>query len=102
MEALTSSQIPLRVKPLVLLLAHRDSRRQREEAKELYMGNIQYSILGSLHAMCKSDLRVPSYGAFLAALDGKKPPDQAQTNSDVLRQAEENILMFLPKERPPV
>ena len=96
MEALASSQIPLRAKSMAILLAHREKRRQREEAKALYLGNVQYSILGSLHAMCKSELRMPSFGAFLAALDGKTSPPAAQTNADVLRQAEKNILMFLP------
>lgn len=96
-EAIALSHLPLRADGLALLLAHRHKQRQREEAKQLYLGNIQYSILGSLHALGKSELKMPSFGAFLAALDGEKAENPQKESAEVLQTAVDNIRMFLPK-----
>lgn len=95
MEALAASSIPLRPDGLALLMAHRKEKQVREEAKRAYLGNLQYSILGSLHAMCKHDLQMPSYSEFVRMLDEQKKPVPQQTPQETWQAASDMLHMFL-------
>lgn len=94
MEALVASSIPLRPKGLALLITHRQEKKVKEEAKRAYLGNLQYSILGSLHAMCKHDLQLPSYSEFVRMLDGPKKPALHQTPQETWQSAVDMLHMF--------
>lgn len=94
MEALVVSSIPLRPQGLALLITHKLEKQAKEEAKRAYLGNLQYSILGSLHAMCKHDLQLPSYSEFVRMLDAPKKPASMQTPQETIQTAVDMLLMF--------
>lgn len=94
MEALVASSIPLRPQGLALLITHRQEKKVKEEAKRAYLGNLQYSILGSLHAMCKHDLQLPSYSEFVRMLDDPKKPALHQTPQETIQTAVDMLRRF--------
>lgn len=94
LEALTSCAVPLRPSGLYALISHKEECRMKEEAKRAYMINVQYSILGSLHAMCKHDLQMPSYSEFVRMLDDPKKPVSKQTPQETLQSAVDMLHLF--------
>lgn len=95
MEALAASSIPLRSQGLQLLITHKLEKQAKEEAKRAYLGNLQYSILGSLHAMCKHDLNMPSYSEFVRMLDAPQNPVSMQTPQETLQTAVDMLRLFV-------
>lgn len=94
LEVLASSSIPLRPSSLALLI----SEREKTEALAVYKGDLLWSILGSLHAMCKSKLTAPSYSDMVSRMRGLHEDKKTLTNAEVLERVDDMISQFLRKE----
>lgn len=94
LEVLTACAVPLRPSGLYALILRKEERRMKEEAKRAYMINVQYGILGSLHAMCKHDLKMPSYSEFVRMLEDGKQPASQQTPQETLQSAVDMLHLF--------
>ncbi len=87
--------IPLRVGSLRLLMRERMDQR----TLETYRGDLLWSILASLHGMCKSKVKAPSYSDMVERLNGKpqkKKRGQHMTNEQTIAAVENMLDLFSP------
>lgn len=85
--------IPLRVWSLRLLMLERMDQR----TLETYRGDLLWSILASMHGMCKSEIKAPSYSDMVERLSGKpqkKKHGQYMTNEQAIAAVENMLDLF--------
>lgn len=85
--------IPLRVGSLRLLM----QERMEQKTLETYRGDLLWSILASLHAMCKSKIKAPSYSEMVERLSGKpqqKKHGRYMTNEETIAAVENMLDLF--------
>ena len=66
---------------------------------EAYKGDLVWSILASVHAMCKSKITAPSYSDMVERLSGKpqkKKHGQQMTNAEAVAAVEDMLDLFSP------
>lgn len=91
MAVLASSAVPLRPAGLALLLRE----KAIDEALDAYRGDLCWSILMSLHAMCKSQKEVMSYSDMVDKLRGTNESAPRQmTNEQVINRVEDMLDFF--------
>lgn len=94
LDVLASSAVPLRPDTLALLM----HERAVEEALRAYQGDLTWSILQSLHAMCKSRAKIPSYSDMVDKLRPKRETKRQElTNDQVIARVNDMLNTFLPK-----
>lgn len=82
---------PLRAQALALLLYEREKR----EARDIYLGNLQWSLLHNVYALGGGkDWALPSYGAFCASLDNGQAIEPPSAE-DVRDEAAQGIACML-------
>ena len=91
MAVLASSAVPLRPAGLALLLRE----KAIEDTLDAYRGDLCWSILMSLHAMCKSQAEVMSYSDMVDKLRGRPESTPRQmTNEQVIDRVERMLDLF--------
>jgi hypothetical protein len=91
MAVLASSAVPLRPAGLALLLRE----RAIADTLDAYRGDLCWSILQSLHVMCKSQAEIMSYSDMVDQL--RRRPDAAprqMTNEQVIDRVESMLDYF--------
>ena len=89
--------IPLRAGSLRLLMQERMDQR----TLDTYRGDLLWSILASLHNMCKSKIKAPSYSDMVERLSGKpqkKRKGQYMTNEQTVAAVEDMLDLFSHKD----
>lgn len=91
MAVLASSAVPLRPASLALVLQERNV----EDALAAYRGDLLWSVLMSMHAMCKSEADVPSYSDMVHRLRGRIDPKPRQmTNEQIIDRVTDMLDIF--------
>ncbi len=92
---MAAAHVPLRLDALALLLLE----REKQEAKAVYLGNLQWSLLQNVYTMAGGkDWRLPSFGSFCLSLDGCAEEDEAP--EDVQKEAALGIVNMLNRYLP--
>lgn len=93
LDTLASSSVPLRPASLAILLAE----REKKDALQAYHGDLVWSILCSIHAMCKQPLKISSYSDMVDRIyhPKKDKPTKELTNNQVLQHVDDMLDMFL-------
>lgn len=92
---MASASFPLSVDNLALVLTERSKR----DAMAAYAGDVQWSILCSLHSLGGSMCKIDSYSTVFEKINGdKKQDDPRESNTETLRRVEDMISQFLPRK----
>lgn len=85
--------------PTMGALAALLDEREREGAMRVYCGNVQYSILRSLFAMCGKECSMPSCGDMYEQIYSEQKPQEKQlSNQETLMAVNEMFALFGQKE----